>query len=112
MNQSTSTQATSLYVVQTDFSHQGPWGSEMAKAYEPLAHEFAKEKGLLWKIWTENPQAQAAGGIFVFGDAANATRFLAEHEERLQKGGFKNAVCKLFAINEALSRIDRAPLWS
>lgn len=108
MNHTTSPQ--SLYLVQTDFSHQGPWGSEMASAYAELAHEFAKEKGLLWKIWTENPQAQAAGGIFVFGDAANAERFLVEHEARLKNGGFQGATCKLFAINEELSRIDRAPL--
>ena len=98
------------YIVQTDFSSQGPWGEEMTKAYTDLAHEFAKEKGLIWKIWTESPQQKQCGGIFLFGDEANAQRFLAEHIERLKKFGAEGATCKLFAVNAGLSRINKAPL--
>ncbi|CAI1959173.1 monooxygenase [Serratia quinivorans] len=98
-----------LYLIQTNFSHQGPWGREMSAAYGPLAHDFSAEAGMLWKIWTENAEEQAAGGIFVFRDEANAGRFLQEHRVRLKRGGFRNASCKLYAINTRLSEISLPP---
>lgn len=92
-----------MYLVQTDFSHQGPWGEEMASAYEQLAHYFTHEAGLMWKIWTENQETKEAGGLFIFSDEANAHRFLEEHKVRLADGNFQRASCKLFSINGELS---------
>ncbi|MGQ8775452.1 monooxygenase [Serratia sp. NA_112.1] len=98
-----------LYLIQTDFSHQGPWGREMSATYGPLAHDFSAEAGLMWKIWTENAEEQAAGGLFVFRDEENAGRFLHEHRVRLARGGFCNATCKMYAINIPLSEISLPP---
>jgi hypothetical protein len=41
-------------LVQFDFPMQGPWGAEMAAAYDGLARLIADAPGLHWKIWTEN----------------------------------------------------------
>lgn len=96
----------SMYLVQTDFSHQGPWGEEMAAAYEQLAQHFTHEAGLQWKIWTENQETSEAGGLFIFGDEPNAQRFLEEHKIRLKDGNFQRASCKLFTINGELSKLS------
>ena len=38
----------------------------MTEAFSELARSITKEPGFLWKIWTENENAQEAGGIYAF----------------------------------------------
>ena len=54
------------YILQVDFPYEGPWGSSMEQAMKPLADSIALEKGLIWKIWTENQSLKEAGGIYLF----------------------------------------------
>ena len=54
------------YILQVDFPYEGPWGSDMEHAMKPLADSIALEKGLIWKIWTENQSLKEAGGIYLF----------------------------------------------
>ena len=98
------------YLLQVDFPYQGPWGDEMAAAMSGLAQSIAQEPGLLWKIWTENKSAATAGGVYLFSDLPSAEAYLAMHTKRLQGFGIAPVSGKIFAVNEALSRIDRAPL--
>ncbi|NJA60985.1 YdhR family protein, partial [Streptomyces sp. NEAU-H3] len=42
------------WLVQVDFPSEGPFGAEMAAAYEELAHTITREPGFVWKLWTEN----------------------------------------------------------
>ncbi|NHC63132.1 monooxygenase [Paenalcaligenes suwonensis] len=94
------------YILQVDFPYSGPWGAEMVPAMQGLAQSIAQEQGLIWKIWTENEATNEAGGIYLFADRANAERYLALHSERLKLAGIAQVNAKIFAVNEALSKID------
>ena len=94
------------YILQVDFPYNGPWGAEMVPAMEGLAQSIAQESGLIWKIWTENEASNEAGGIYLFADRANAERYVALHSERLKQAGISRVNAKIFAVNEALSKID------
>ena len=98
------------YLLQVDFPYTGPWGPAMAEAMEGLARSIAEEPGLLWKIWTENEASGEAGGIYLFKDIASAQAYLAMHTARLKGFGIAHVNTKIFAVNEALSQIDRGPV--
>ena len=98
------------YLLQVDFPYPGPWGDEMTAALRGLAESIAGEPGLIWKLWTENPAANEAGGIYLFEDLPNAEAYLAMHTARLKGFGVPQVNGKIFQVNESLSRIDRAPL--
>ena len=97
-------------LLQVDFPYPGPWGDEMTAAMQELAQSIAQEPGLIWKLWTENRSAGEAGGIYLFADQPSAEAYLAMHSRRLKEFGIPQVNAKLFAVNEALSLIDRAPL--
>ena len=97
-------------LLQVDFPYQGPWGEEMHTAMRGLAESIAQEAGLIWKIWTENQQTQEAGGIYLFADRQSAEAYLAMHTQRLKSFGVPQVNGKIFAVNDTLSRIDRAPV--
>ena len=98
------------YILQVDFPYAGPWGQAMTEAMEGLARSIAEEPGLLWKIWTENEAAGEAGGIYLFKDIPSAEAYLAMHTERLKGFGIPHVNGKIFAVNEALSQMDRGPI--
>jgi hypothetical protein len=98
------------YILQVDFPYTGPWGQEMAAAMDGLARSIANEPGLIWKIWTENQEANEAGGIYCFKDAQSAQAYLTMHTARLKSFGIPQVNGKIFGVNEPLSKIDRAPL--
>ena len=41
-------------LLQFDFPMPGPWGDELAAAFNDLAEIIARSPGIRWKIWTEN----------------------------------------------------------
>lgn len=98
------------HILQIDFPYAGPWGDAMAEVMQDLARSIAEEPGLLWKIWTENEAAGEAGGIYLFEDLASAEAYLAMHTARLKGYGVPQVNAKIFAVNEALSRVDRGPV--
>ncbi|MGU0693183.1 monooxygenase [Pseudomonas aeruginosa] len=98
------------YILQVDFPYAGPWGQEMTEALSDLAQTLAEEPGLIWKIWTVNEKAGEAGGIYLFEDIASAEAYLPVQITRVKALGVSHVNGKIFAVNEALSRIDRAPI--
>lgn len=98
------------YLLQVDFPYTGPWGQAMTEAMDGLARSIAEEPGLLWKIWTENETAGEAGGIYLFKDRPSAEAYLAMHTERLKGFGIPRVNGKIFAVNQALSQLDRGPV--
>lgn len=97
-------------LLQVDFPNTGPWGQAMTAAMDGLARSIADEPGLLWKIWTENEAAGEAGGIYLFKDQPSAEAYLTMHTARLKGFGIAQVNGKIFAVNDALSRIDRGPI--
>ena len=99
-----------MFILQIDFPFHGPFGHDLSQAMQPLAQDIAAETGLLWKIWTENADTRQAGGIYLFTDRNAASAYLDKHSQRLQAAGISDIRSRIFAVNQPLSHINRAPL--
>ncbi|NLY12142.1 MAG: monooxygenase [Gammaproteobacteria bacterium] len=99
-----------LTLLQIDFPFEGPFGEDMHHAMQDLAQSISQEPGLIWKLWTENPATQEAGGVYLFSDAQSAQNYLTMHEARLSASGVKGIRAKLFSVNTPLSKICNGPI--
>lgn len=99
-----------LNLVTFDFQFDGPFGADMATAFAPLAAEIDKQPGLIWKVWTEKPGEKAAGGVYLFADAAAADDFIELHSARLESLGVNDVTINRHDVNEQLSEITNASL--
>lgn len=97
------------YLLQMYFSQSGPFGNDMADKFSDLAESINDEKGFKWKIWTENKQAEEAGGIYVFETKDDAKNYLHKHTKRLNEFGIENVNAKIFEINEQLTQMNHGP---
>jgi len=97
-----------LTLLQIDFPTAGPFSDEMTIAFKALAESINLEQGIIWKIWTENSQAQEAGGIYLFDNVEHAQSYLIMHTARLEKFGIQNIRAKFFEINLPLSQLNKA----
>lgn len=98
------------YVLQVDFKMNGPFGDGMAEAFSELAKSITEEDGFLWKIWTESPETNEAGGIYLFETKAAAEKYIDMHTKRLAGFGITEVNAKIFAINSALTEITKGPV--
>ena len=95
-------------ILQIDFPYAGPWGPEMFEIFRSLAESISAEKGLIWKIWTENKIIGEAGGIYLFESQIDAQEYLEMHLKRLEENGFHDLRHRIFDINSKLSEITNA----
>lgn len=95
-------------ILQMDFPFSGPWGEEMAGQLADLAHDIAAEPGLIWKVWTENPETGRAGGLYAFATEDRARAYLDKHTRRLEGFGITGIEARVFRANTSLSAITRA----
>lgn len=98
-----------LTVLMFDFPGGG-FGPERTEALRPLAEDIAGQPGLLWKIWTEEPAAGRAGGVYLFESRAAAEAYHAMHAARLAARGVTGIEATYRGVNEVLTRIDRGPI--
>lgn len=94
-------------LLQVDFPFKGPWGNDMADAMTGLAQDISTEPGLIWKIWTESPETERAGGVYLFDSPQAAKAYATKHLARLGTFGITGIVAHYFTVNEPLSRITR-----
>ncbi|GAA1391341.1 monooxygenase [Luteococcus peritonei] len=97
-------------LVQVNFPMQGPWGDEMAEAFQGLAESINAEPGFLWKVWIENQAEQRSGGIYLFETLEDAQAYVAMHTERLSGFGITGVEVRYFDVNEPLSLLNHASL--
>lgn len=97
-------------LLQFDFPFSGPWGDALTEGLDGLAHDIAGEDGLIWKIWTENPAEERAGGIYLFRDRESADAYRRKHTERLASFGIAESRAIAFDVNQALSAITSMPI--
>lgn len=90
-----------------EFPSDGPYGAEAVAAYGELAEHIAQENGFVWKVWTENPSAAVAGGVYLFDNAEDAERYTAFHSERLAGFGITDIDARSYDVNEGLSAVTR-----
>lgn len=93
-----------------EFPSTGPYGPEAAAAYADLAADIADQDGLVWKVWTENPETATAGGVYLFTDADAAARYVEKHTARLAGFGITDIEVRSVGVNEDLSRVTHAAL--
>lgn len=93
------------YVIQIDFKMDGPFGDDMAEEFAGLAESINEEEGFMWKIWTEKPDTNEAGGVYIFETEEDAENYLDMHTERLADVGATDVHAKVFAINSKLTDI-------
>ncbi|WP_155590354.1 monooxygenase [Lysinibacillus cavernae] len=98
------------YVLQVDFKMDGPFGDEMAGAFTHLAKSINDEEGLLWKIWTESPETNEAGGIYLFETKQTAENYIEMHSKRLAGFGITTINAKIFTIHSKLTEITKGPV--
>lgn len=98
------------HVLQIDFKMDGPFGDEMAKEFSDLAESINNEDGFIWKIWTEKPETNEAGGVYIFETEKDAQKYLDMHTERLADVGATDVHAKVFAINPKLTEITDGPI--
>lgn len=96
-----------LMLLQIDFLDTRPVNADKTAILTPLAQNIAQTPGLIWKIWTENPDTQEAGGIYLFEDEACLDAYLAMHTARLQSMGIENINAKKFQVNALLTQITK-----
>lgn len=99
-----------VYLLQVDFTMDGPFGAEMSEGFQELAHSINDEEGVIWKIWTEDAAAKEAGGVYLFETNESAKKYLVMHSARLTSFGITNIRGKIFEVNEALSNINQGPI--
>jgi hypothetical protein len=75
------------------------------------AHRIAELAGLAWKVWIQATEGETRGGIYLFDTLENA-RDWGERQLRshLESAGASDVSLRYFDVNEAPSRITRAPL--
>jgi len=95
-------------LIHITFPHWGPWGAQMADAFGDLARSIAAEPGLLWKLWLEDEASGRAGGAYLFGNRADADRYLAMHRERLAGWGIVDLDVTISEVNAPLSALSGA----
>lgn len=98
------------YVLQVDFKMEGPFGDEMATEFADLAKSINEEEGFMWKIWTEDPENNEAGGIYIFETKETAAKYMDMHSKRLAGFGITEVNAKIFTINSKLTEITHGPL--
>ncbi|QEK65296.1 monooxygenase [Bacillus safensis] len=98
------------HLLQMDFKMKGPFGDEMAKEFSDLAKSINEEDGFIWKIWTENPEKNEAGGIYLFETKEAAENYLEMHSKRITSFGITDINAKIFNINAPLTHITKGPL--
>lgn len=92
-------------ILQIDFVDRRAVDENKAAALTELAQTIAQTPGLIWKIWTENPDTQEAGGVYLFKNEAALEAYLAIHTQRLQQMGIDQMNVKKFQVNAALTQI-------
>ncbi len=78
----------------------------------PMAQPISAVPGLAWKIWLINETEREAGGIYLFENREAAQAFVGSDAVRsfASHPTITNVNAKMFAPDEALSKITRAPL--
>lgn len=97
------------YILQMDFEMDGPFGDEMAEQFSDLAKTINQEPGFMWKIWTEKPETNEAGGIYIFETKETAQQYLDMHSKRLADMGVSEVNAKIFDVNSKLTEITNGP---
>ena len=86
--------------------------ADFTQLVTPMAEPIAAVPGLAWKIWLLNEAGREAGGIYLFESPEAAQAFVNSDAVKSFASHpiIANVNAKIFAPDETLSKITRAPL--
>lgn len=87
---------------------------EYTNAVSPLAEQFSKIPGLIWKIWPINNEEKEAGGILLFENQSHVDEYLNSSLAKVvtEHPALSNFSVKQFNIMKDCTEITRGPLKS
>jgi hypothetical protein len=87
---------------------------EYTSAVSPLAEQFAKIPGLIWKIWPINNEEKEGGGILLFESQAYLDEYLHSSLAKVvtEHPALSNFSIKQFNVMKDCTEITRGPLKS
>ena len=83
---------------------------EYEKMAEGLAVEIAKVSGLRWAVWAYDDKESMATGVSIFEDMESVNAYLAWLKGLGEIEGAVDMEITVWDIQEALSKITRAPI--
>lgn len=98
-------------VLQVNYTPTDAQNEQTQEDILSAAEAVARGEGIIWKIWINNREERLRGGIYLF-ETREQARLWGEENTRpaLQKSGATNISIRYFDVNEAPSRLTRAPL--
>ncbi len=63
-------------LLDVEFTYDFDTAEEYVAEVSPLAEQFAAIPGLVWKVWTLNPEEKRAGAAYYFADAASLKAYM------------------------------------
>ena len=63
-------------LLDVEFTYDFDTAEEYIAEVSPLAEQFAAIPGLVWKVWTLNPEEKTAGAVYYFADADSLEAYM------------------------------------
>jgi|GEM_PF-647418 len=99
-------------ILDVDFTYDFETADEYIAAVSPLAEQFAEVPGLLWKVWTLNPETKRAGAAYYFADAESMQTYMDGELFRAVKShpNLSDYEIATYEVMAAESHVTRAPV--
>ena len=98
-------------ILQVNFKFNVP-REQYENTISPMAQDFAKVPGCLWKLWLINEKDSEAGGLYLFADEGSVEKFKGSSlvASVLSHPALSDFSIKQFEVLDKVSRVTRAPL--
>ncbi|MFN8440629.1 MAG: YdhR family protein [Caldilineaceae bacterium] len=99
-------------LLEVAFTYDFATADEYIAAVSPMAEQWAAVPGLLWKIWTLNPETKRAGAVYLF-ESAEARQAYLDSELAAAVANqphFSDFAVTPYGVMGAESRVTNAPL--
>lgn len=99
-------------ILDVEFTYDFDTADEYIAEVSPLAEQFAAVPGMVWKVWTVNPETKKAGAAYYFADAESLQAYMDSELFGAVKGhpALSDHEISTFQVMGAESEITRAPI--
>jgi len=99
-------------ILDVEFTYDFDSADEYIAEVSPLAEQFAAVPGLLWKVWTLNPEEKTAGAAYYFADAESLQTYMDGELFGAVKShpALSNYEIATYQVMAAESHVTRAPV--
>lgn len=99
-------------LLDVEFTYDFDTAEEYVAEVSPLAEQFAAIPGLVWKVWTLNPEEKTAGAAYYFADAESLEAYMESELFGAVKGhpALSGHEISTFQVMAAESTVTYAPV--